>query len=129
MSFEEFDAFQEELERAQKEQEEQAKLNKKKEEKVNDWGFSEVLKERQKHKDALRNRLLAQNFNEKEIEKLFKIISKAELEMEELKSKFDYSAKIVGSGIKLQKDLIEVQRKMKEEFDKEFIKILQSKKK
>lgn len=128
MSFEEFDAFQEELERAQKEEEEQLKLNKKKEE-GNDWGFSEVLKERQKHKDALRKRLQIQKFSEKEIDRLLKIISKAELEMEEIKSKFDYKAKVVGSGVKLQKDLIEVQKKMKEDFDKEFKQIIAEKKK
>ncbi|MBQ4646131.1 MAG: hypothetical protein IJB79_02165 [Candidatus Gastranaerophilales bacterium] len=128
MSFEDFNQFQEELERAQKEQEELSKLNKKKEEGANDWGFGEVLKERQKHKDALRERLLAQNFSEKEIEKLFKIISKAEEEMEEVKSKFDYKAKIRGSGVKLHNDLIEIQNKMKKDFDEEFNQMLKNKK-
>lgn len=128
MSFEDLDAFQEELERAQKEQEEYSKLNKK-EEDGNDWGFGEVLKERQKHKDALRKRLENQNFSENEIEKLFKIISKAELEMEEIKSKFNYKARIPGSGVKFQKDLYEIQMRMKDEFDKEFKRMLQEKKK
>ena len=128
MSFEEFYAFQEELERAQKEQEEQSKLNKKKDE-VNDWGFGEVLKERQKHKDSLRRRLEIQKFSKKEIERLFKIITLAEEEMEEIKSKFDYKAKIKGSGVKLRDDLIQVQMKMKEDFDKEFKKIIEEKKK
>ena len=128
MSFDEFSVFQEEIEKAEKEQEEQLKLNKKKEE-ADDWGFGEVLKERQKHKDALRQRLAAQNFSEKEIEKLFKIISKAEEEMEKVKSRYNYKAKISGSGIKLRNDLVEIQMKMKEEFDKEFMKILTEKKK
>ena len=128
MGFEEFNAFQEELERAEKEQEEQLELTKKND-KHDDWGFVEVLKERQKHKDALRKRLEILRFNEKEIEKLFKIISKAEHKMEEVKSKYDYKAKIKGSGVKLQNDLLEIQIKMKEEFDKEFKNIFQQKKK
>lgn len=125
MSFEDFSEFQNELERAQDELD---KINKQ-EQKTDDFGFSEVLKERQKHKDALRLRLERQNFTKKEIEKLFKIISKAEDEMEKIKAKFDYKAKVVGSGVKLQKDLIDVQKKMKEEFDREFGKILNEKRK
>lgn len=125
MSFEEFDAFQEELERAEKEQEEKTKLNKKENE--DDWGFSQVLQERQKHKDALRERLEAQNFSKKEIEKLFKIISDAEYEMEEVKKQYNYKAKIKGSGVKLQQDLLNIQAKMKENFDKEFYRILKEK--
>lgn len=124
MSFEDLNAFQNELERAQDELE---KIQEQ-QEKPDDFGFSEVLKERQKHKDALRVRLEKQNFSEKEIEKLFKIISKAEEEMEKVKAKFDYKAKIPGSGLKLQKDLTDIQNIMKKEFDLEFYKILQSKK-
>lgn len=125
MNFDDISEFQNQLEQAQKDLEEIQKQ----EEKSNDFGFSEVLKERQKHKNALRERLEKQDFTKKEIEKLFKIISKAEDEMEKIKAKFDYKAKIPGSGIKLQTDLIEVQKKMKKEFDIEFYKILQAKKK
>lgn len=125
MNFDDISEFQNQLEQAQKDLEEIQKQ----EEKPNDFGFGEVLKERQKHKNALRERLEKQNFTKKEIEKLFKIISKAEDEMEKIKAKFDYKAKIPGSGIKLQADLIEVQKKMKKEFDIEFYKILQAKKK
>ena len=130
MSFEEFQEFQElqeQLERAQKEQEQKEKLQK--EDKIDDFGFSKVLEERQKHKDSLRRRLEILKFSESEIEKLFKIISKAEIEMEEIKAKFDYKAKIRGSGYKLQQDLIAIQKKMKEDFDKEFSKIIEKKKK
>ena len=125
MSFEEFQEFQEQLERAQKEEEQKEKL--KKEEHIDDFGFSKVLEERQKHKDALRRRLEILKFNEKEINKLFEIISKAEVEMEEVKAKYDYKAKIAGSGVKLQNDLIAIQKKMKEDFDKEFKRIIEKK--
>ena len=80
MSFDEFYDFQEEIEKAQKEQDEQEKLNRN--DQFDDFGFGEVLEERQKHKYALRERLEKQNFTSKEIEKLFNIISKAEEEME-----------------------------------------------
>ena len=56
-------------------------------------------------------------------------ISKAEQEMEVVKVQYNYKAKIKGSGVKLQQDLINIQLKMKEEFDKEFLKILKEKKK
>ena len=36
---------------------------------------------------------------------------------------------VVGSGVKLRDDLIEIQKRMKEEFDREFARIIQSKKK
>ena len=127
MSFEEFEAFQKEIEQAQKEQEEQSELNKKLEE-PDDWGFSEVLKERQKHKDSLKKRLENLKFNEKEIQRLFKIISKAEFEMEKVKQGYDYKSKIPGSGVKLRDSLVAIQNKMKEDFDKEFQRIIIEKK-
>ena len=125
MSFEEFQEIQEQLERAQKEQEQKEKLQK--EEHIDDFGFSKVLEERQKHKDGLRRRLEIMQFSEKEIDKLFKIIEKAEVNMEEVKAKFDYKAKIKGSGVKLQQDLIAIQLKMKEDFDKEYKRIIEKK--
>ena len=49
--------------------------------------------------------------------------------MEKVKAKFDYKAKNPGSGVKLQQDLIKIQKIMKLEFDREFYKILKSKNK
>ena len=125
MSFEDLNAFQNELERVQEEME---KIQEQ-QEKPDDFGFSEVLKERQKHKDALRERLGKQNFTPKEIDKLLKIISKAEDEMEKIKSKFEYKPKVPGSATKFKQDLIDIQKRMKLEFDREFYRILLEKNK
>ena len=125
MSFEDFLEFQNQMELAQKEHEQKEKLTEKQE---NDFGFSEVLEERQKKKDALKERLIAQNFTDNEIEKLFDIIYKAEEKMEKLKSKYDYKAQIPGAALKLRSDLIQIQVQMKKDFDKEFDLMIESKK-
>ena len=125
MSFEDMLQFQLELEKAEKElaKIEQEALEKKE----NDFGFAEVLKEREQKKEILKQRLLSINFNEKEIAKLFKIISNAEDEMEKIKKAYDYNKQIPGQSVKMQKDLLEAQKKMKIAFDTEFDKILKSK--
>lgn len=125
MSFEEFEEFQQQLEHAQREEEQKEKLKAKTN--INDFGLSEVLEERQKHKDLLRERLKTQNFSEKEIDKLFGIISKAELEIEKIKANFDYTAKIRGSEIKFKNDIDFIREKMNKEFNLEFYKILYEK--
>ena len=125
MSFEDIFQFQQALEKAEKELAEIEKENT--EEKKDDYGFSEVLKERQKKKDALKEKLLTLNFTEKEINKLFKIISSAEDEMEKIKKGYNYKEQIPGQAVKMQKDLLETQRKMKIAFDSEFDKILKAK--
>lgn len=125
MSNDELFEFQQQLEQAQEEVE---KEHQEIIEKKDDFGFSEVLKERQKKKDALKERLINQNFTDKEIDKLFKIIEKAENEMEKIKKAYDYKAKIKGASVKMRDDLIAVQNKMKQDFDKEFMKMLNQKK-
>ena len=125
MSFEDIFQFQQELEKAEKElnalETEQEKPKK------NDFGYSEVLKERQKKKDDLKGKLLSLNFSEKEVNKLLKIISNAEAEMEKIKKGYNYKEQIPGQAVKMQKDLLEVQRKMKLNFDAEFDKMLKAK--
>ncbi len=125
MSFDEFQEFQNELEKAEKEINAPKEQAKKEED---DFGYKEVLAERQKHKDALKERLIKQNFTQKEIDKLFKIISKAEIDMEKVKSAYNYKSKIPGAGIKLRDTLIEIQNKMKADFDKEFNEMILKKK-
>ena len=125
MSNDELFEFQQQLEQAQVEVE---KEHQEIIEKKDDFGFAQVLAERQKKKEALKERLVKQNFSEKEIEKLFKIIEKAEDEMEKIKKTYDYKAKIKGASVKMRDDLIAVQNKMKKDFDEEFIKMLKQKK-
>jgi len=125
MSFNEFsDNFLDELTKAQKEQEENKIL---KGETAEDFGFSEILEERQKKKAALRRRLLNYDLEDKNVDKLLKIIFRAEESMEKIKKAFNYSSKKVGSAEKMQKELIDVQIKMAKEFDEELLKMLKKK--
>lgn len=125
MSFDEMFELQKEIERAQKEQENIEKL--KASDNENDFGFSEVLKERQKKKDVLRSQLLSTGLDDEDIDRLFEIISKAEEEIEEVKRAFDYKARISGSAEKMYNDIIAIQKKMKIDFDEEFKKIYKAK--
>lgn len=126
MSFDDFLEFQNAINEAQKEQEQKKELLDS--DKKDDFGFSEVLKKRQEKKDALKLRLEKLNFSQKEIDKLFKIIHKAEIEMEEIKAKFDYKSRVPGAGKKLYNDLIAIQEKMELDFNSEFNKMLIEKK-
>ena len=123
MNYDDLEEFQKELEQAEKEQDKNQ--NKKQED---DFGFREVLIERQKHKDALKERLIKQNLSDKEIDKLFKNIKKTEDDSEKVKKSYNYKSVVPGAGIKLKNDLIEIQNKMKADFDKEFSEIISKKK-
>ena len=122
MNHDDLEEFQKALEQAKKEE------NTNQDEIDDDFGFREVLIERQKHKDALKERLIKQNFSDKEIDKLFKIIKKAEDDMEKVKKSYNYKSGVPGAGIKLKNDLIEIQNKMKADFNKEFMEMLEKKK-
>ena len=122
MNHDDLEEFQKALEQAKKEE------NTNQDEIDDDFGFREVLIERQKHKDALKERLIKQNFSDKEIDKLFKIIKKAEDDMEKVKKSYNYKSGVPGAGIKLKNDLIEIQNKMKSDFNKEFMEMLEKKK-
>ena len=122
MNHDDLEEFQKALEQAKKEE------NTNQDEVDDDFGFREVLIERQKHKDALKERLIKQNFSDKEIDKLFKIIKKAEDDMEKVKKSLKYDSKMPGLGVKLKRDLIEIQNKMKADFNKEFSEIISKKK-
>ena len=101
MSFDDIYEFQKEIDRAQKEQENKENL---KSDYKDDFGFSDVLEERQKKKDTLRGQLLGLGLDDEDIDKLFRIISSAEKEIEEIKRAFDYKAKVSGSGEKMYND-------------------------
>ncbi|MBQ8635122.1 hypothetical protein IJX73_01150 [bacterium] len=124
MSFDDFLAFQQEINRIEKEEEHKEALKNKANE---DFGFGAVLEERQKKKENLRAQLLSLNLNDNDIDKLFQIITLAEEKMEQIKKEFDYKAKIPGSAEAMQKNLIDIQKKMKQDFDNEFEKIYRAK--
>lgn len=90
--------------------------------------FDEMYAERKKHKDALRERLKKYALTEAELDDLFKIISKAEIKIEELKSqqtyKENYSAEELNKfGFKI----FDIQHKMRKDFDAKLKKIVNKK--
>ena len=92
-----------------------------------DSGFNDVLFERQKHLASLRERLKKYYLHDDEIDKLFEIIINAEIKMEEVKRNFktkDYTPEDLE---KFEKKLIDIQNKMKEDFDKALNKTLKAK--
>jgi len=90
-------------------------------------GFKEVIYARQAKLKQIRQRLQGYYLTDKEIDKLFEIIVKAEMDMENIKRKFNakkYTEKDLND---LSTKLIDIQNKMKEDFDKKLNKMLKDK--
>ncbi len=103
------------------------KFYKNKDEKAKE-AFDEMYAERKKHKDALRERLKKYALSEAELDDLFKIITKAEIEIEELKSQQTY--KETYSAEELNKfgfKIFDIQHKMRKDFDAKLKKIVNKK--
>ena len=90
-------------------------------------GFNEMLFERQKHLAALRERLKKYYLTEEEIDKLFEIIVQAEIKMEEIKRGFKTKDCTEEDLKKFSTKLIDVQNKMKADFDEALTKTLKAK--
>jgi len=90
-------------------------------------GFNKVIFERQEKLKALRERLKQYYLNDHELDILFKIIEQAEIEMEKIKKKFNPKDYETTDMMKLQKDLVLVQKKMKEDFEKKLTEMLKAK--
>ena len=90
-------------------------------------GLNDVLFERQKHLAALRERLKKYYLTDEEIDKLFETIVNAEIKMEEIKRSFktkDYTPEDLS---KFEQKLLDIQNKMKEDFEKNLNKTLKAK--
>lgn len=90
-------------------------------------GFNKVIFERQEKLKALRERLKQYYLSDHEIDTLFKIIEQAEMDMEKIKKKFNPKDYETIDMMRLQKDLVLVQKKMKEDFDKKLTEMLKAK--
>lgn len=90
-------------------------------------GFNKVIFERQKKLKALRERLKQYYLNDHELDILFKIIERAEFDMEKVKKKFNPNNYETTDMMKLQKDLVLIQKKMKEDFEKKLSEMLKAK--
>ena len=89
-------------------------------------GFNKVIFERQNKLKALKERLKQYYLNDHELDILFKIVERAEFDMEKVKKKFpkDYETTDM---MRLQKDLVMIQKKMKEDFEKKLSEMLKAK--
>lgn len=92
-----------------------------------DSGFNEILFQRQSQHKAIEKRLKGYYLSEKEIDKLMEIIIKAEMEMENIKRKFNAKKYTEKELFKLRKNLLEIQVKMKKDFDESLNKVLKKK--
>ena len=90
-------------------------------------GFNDVLMNRQFTLKSLKERLKKYYLTDKEIDKLFEIIYKAENEMEEIKKSVDYKKATQIDLNNLYRNLLGVQLKMREDFDKKLNAFLKAK--
>lgn len=81
-------------------------------------GFENVIYERQLHKDALRKRIKRYFLTDEEIDKLFKIIEKYEIDIEKIKRNHDYSKCSREDLVEISKKIVAIQEKMRDEFEK-----------
>ena len=92
-----------------------------------DSGFNEVVFARQAKFKQIKERLKGYYLTDKEIEKVFEIITQAEIDIENIKRKFN-AKKYTEEDLKnFSKKLIDRQNKMKEDFDKKLGEILKAK--
>ncbi len=90
-------------------------------------GFKEVIYARQAKLKQIRQRLQGYYLTDQEIDKLFEIIVKAEMDMEHVKRKFNAKKYTEKDLTDFSNKLIDIQNKMKEDFDKKLNKMLKDK--
>ena len=92
-----------------------------------DSGFNEVVFARQAKFKQIKERLKGYYLTDKEIDKVFEIITQAEIDIENIKRKFN-SKKYTEEDLKnFSKKLIDRQNKMKADFDKKLGEIIKAK--
>ncbi len=92
-----------------------------------DSGFNELVFKRQEKLKALKIRLKKYYLTDNEIDDLFQIIIKAEIEMEQVKRKFNARKYTEMDLVKFQNKLIDIQKKMKKDFDEKLNKTIKTK--
>lgn len=90
-------------------------------------GFNDMLLQRQFKLKSLKERLKKYRLSAAEIDKLFEIIIKAEMEMEKVKRSFNSKKYTEKDLDNLYDKLVAIQNKMKEDFEKSLNKLLKEK--
>ena len=92
-----------------------------------DSGFKEVVFARQAKFKQIKERLKGYYLTDKEIDKLFEIITQAEIDMENVKRKFNAKKYTEKDLDNFSKKLIDIQNKMKADFDKKLGEMIKAK--
>ena len=92
-----------------------------------DSGFNEMIFQRQAKIKSLRERLKQYYLTEKELDDLFKIIEKAEMDIEKVKRGFKKKEYDRLDLFKFQKKILEIQVKMKNDFEEKLQKTIKDK--
>ena len=90
-------------------------------------GFNEVIYARQAKIKTLKIRLKNYHLSDDDINKLIDIIVNAEMEMEKVKKSFNSKKYTENDLIKFQNKLVDIQNKMKSDFDSKLNKLLKTK--
>lgn len=92
-----------------------------------DSGFNEMIFERQAKIKSLRERLKKYYLTEEELDNLFKIIEKAEMDIEKVKRGFKTQNYTQLDLLKFQKKIVKLQEKMKADFEAKLSKTIKEK--
>ena len=92
-----------------------------------DSGFNEVIFQRREKMKSLRERLKKYYLTDKELDNLFKIIEKAEMDIEKVKRSLKTKNINQLDLLKFQKKIFEIQLKMKNDFEEKLQKTIKEK--
>lgn len=92
-----------------------------------DSGFTELVFERQAKIKQLRERVKKYHLTEAELDDLFKIIEKAEFDIEKIKRGFKTKGYTEEDLINFQNKIVKIQEKMRDDFEGKLAKIIKEK--
>lgn len=92
-----------------------------------DSGFTELVFERQAKIKQLRERVKKYHLTEAELDNLFKIIEKAEFDIEKVKRSFKTKGYTEEELINFQNRIVKIQEKMRDDFEDKLAKLVKNK--
>lgn len=92
-----------------------------------DSGFTELVFERQAKIKQLRERVKKYHLTEAELDDLFKIIEKAEFDIEKVKRSFKTKGYTEEELINFQNRIVKIQEKMRDDFEDKLAKLVKNK--
>lgn len=92
-----------------------------------DSGFTQILFDRQAKIKQLRERIKKYHLNDAEIDDLFKIIEKAQMDIEKVKRSFKTKGYSEEELINFQNKIVKIQEKMRDDFEDKLAKLVKAK--